>query len=294
IRILGHECAGQVAVVGKTVTSVKVGDRVVIMPVMPCDKCDFCRSGEYSLCENFLRMGTRINGCFAEHVRVFPENLLKLPVGVDHETACILEPSAVALHSVKRAGISAGDVVCVFGCGSIGLLIMQWARLLGARRIFAVDIFKEKLDLARKIGIIDRIKANDRNPVEEILELTKYRGADLVFEAVGSGKTIEQSIEVVRKLGKIVIVGLVNSDVNLSSETVCSIVRKELTIYGSYDADIKPLPLNSWETSLHFLETKRLNLASIITHRYKIDVIDKVFHEIANNKEEFGKVIFVF
>ncbi len=124
--------------------------------------------------------------------------------------------------------------------------------------------------------------------------MTKHRGVDLVFEAVGSGKTIEQSIKVARKLSKIVIVGLVNSDVNLSLETVCSIVRKELAIYGSYDADIKPLPLNNWETSLRFLETKRLDFTSLIAHRYKIDDIDKVFREMADNKEKFGKVIFVF
>jgi len=293
-KILGHECAGQIVETGEKVTAVKSGDRVVIMPVMSCGKCDFCRSGEYSLCQNFLRMGTRMNGCFTEYVKVFPENLLKLPPTVDYDSASILEPSAIALHSVKRAGISAGDVVCVFGCGPIGLLIMQWTRLLGARRIFAIDIFQEKLDLARKIGITDRIKANDKNPVQEILRSTKHRGVDLVFEAVGSGKTLEQSIKVARKLGKIVIVGLVNADVNLSSETVCSIVRGELSIYGSYDADIKPLPLNSWETSLHFLEAKRLNLTSLITHRYKIDDIAKVFDEMVTKKEKFGKVIFTF
>ncbi len=123
-RILGHECTGQVVELGEEVTSVKVGDRVAIMPVVPCGKCDFCRSGEYSLCENFIRIGTRINGCFAEYVNISPDNLLRLPSSVDYETACVLEPSAIALHSVKRAGISPGDRVCVFGCGSIGLLIM--------------------------------------------------------------------------------------------------------------------------------------------------------------------------
>lgn len=195
---------------------------------------------------------------------------------------------------MKRAGISAGVVVCVFGCGSIGLLIIQWARILGATRIFAVDISQEKLNLAKKMGIIDQIRARGNSPVEKILKLTQYRGADLVFEAAGSGKTLEQSIKVTRRLGKIVIVGLVNSDVNLSSETVYSIVRKELSIYGSYDADIRPVPLNSWETSLRFLETKCLDFTSLITHRYKIDVIDKVFRDMADNKEKFGKVISVF
>jgi len=293
-RILGHECAGEVIKVGKKVTSVEVGDRVAIMPVISCGKCDFCRSGEYSLCDNFVRIGTRTDGCFAEYVKVFPENLLKLPDTIDYESASLLEPSAIALHSIKRAGILPGDTVAVFGCGPIGLLITQWVKILGARQVFAVDIAEEKLEIARKIGITDCINARKDDPVKEIMKRTTERGVDLVFDSAGSKITFEQSMRVARKLGKVVLVGLVEEDIILPRQTALAILRHELTIYGVYDTDTKPLPLNSWQTSLHFIKTCRLDVKALITHRFKIDDIAVVFRKIARQREKFNKVIFLF
>jgi len=97
-----------------------------------------------------------------------------------------------------------------------------------------------------------------------------------------------------RKLGKVVIVGLVEEDVTLPQETVLAILRHELTIYGVYDTDTKPIPLNSWQTSLHFIEAHRLDVKSLITHRFKIEDIAAVFKRIAREREKFNKVIFIF
>lgn len=293
-RVLGHECAGEVVEVGENVTSVQVKDRVAIMPVISCGKCDFCRSGEYSLCDNFIRMGTRIDGCFAEYVKVCPENLLKLSDDVDYESASILEPSAIALHSIKRAGILPGDVVAVLGCGPIGLLIAQWVRILGARKVFTIDIAEEKLEIARKMRMTDCINARDEDPVKLLMRETRSRGVDLVFDSAGSKITFEQSIRMARKLGKVVIVGLVEEDVTLPRETVLAILRHELTIYGVYDTDTKPIPLNSWQTSFYFIESHQLDVKSLITHRFKIENIATVFKKIAREREKFNKVIFVF
>lgn len=293
-KILGHECAGEVVKVGSEVTGVKSGERVAIMPVIPCRHCDFCRAGEYSLCDNFIRLGTRVDGCFAEYVKVASENLLKLPSTVDYESASLLEPSSVALHTVKRAGITPGDVVVVLGCGPIGLLIAQWAKILGARKVFAVDIAEVKLGIARKTGITDCINAKAKDPVEVVMRETKGRGADLVLEAAGSETTLEQSIRMTRKLGKISLLGLVEKDVTLPQKTITDIMRRELTIYGVYDADTKPVPFNSWEASLHFIETGRLDVKSLITHRFRIDEIKSVFEKVSRKREDFNKVLFVF
>jgi len=239
-------------------------------------------------------MGTRIDGCFAEYVKVSPENLLKLPDNVDYESASILEPSAIALHSIKRAGILPGDVVAVLGCGPIGLLIAQWVKILGARRVFAIDIAEEKLEIARRMGMTDCINARAEDAVKSVMEETRSRGVDLVFDSAGSRITFEQSMRITRKLGKVVLIGLVEEDVTLPRETVLTILRHELTIYGVYDADTKPIPLNSWQTSLHFIEAHRLDVKSLITHCFKIEDITIVFKKIAGQREEFNKVIFVF
>jgi L-iditol 2-dehydrogenase len=293
-KILGHECAGEVVKVGSEVTAFKPGERVAIMPVIPCRHCDFCQAGEYSLCDNFIRLGTRVDGCFAEYVKIGPENLLKLSPTVDYESASLLEPSSVALHTVKRPGIAPGDVVAVLGCGPIGLLIAQWATILGARRVFAVDIAQVKLEIARKTGIADCINAKDKDPVEVVMRKTQGKGADLVLEAAGSETTLEQSIRMTRKLGKVALLGLVEQDVTLPQKTITDILRHELTIYGVYDADTKPVPFNSWEASLHFMETGRLDVKSLITHRFKIDEIKSVFEEVSRKREDFNKVLFVF
>ncbi len=293
-KILGHECAGEVVTVGSEVAGVKPGERVAIMPVIPCRHCDFCQSGEYSLCDNFIRLGTRVDGCFAEYVKVGPENLLKLPPTVDYESASLLEPSSVALHTVKRPGIAPGDVVAVLGCGPIGLLIAQWAKILGAKRVFGVDIAQVKLEIARKTGITDCINAKDEDPVEVVMRETQGKGADLVLEAAGSESTLEQSIRMTRKLGKVGLLGLVEKDVTLPQKTITDIMRRELTIYGVYDADTKPVPFNSWEVSLHFMETGRLDVKSLITHRFKIDEIKSVFEKVSRKREDFNKVLFVF
>jgi L-iditol 2-dehydrogenase len=293
-KILGHECAGEVVRVGSEVTGVKPGERVAIMPVIPCRQCDFCQSGEYSLCDNFIRLGTRIDGCFAEYVKVAPENLLKLPPTVDYELASLLEPSSVALHTVKRPGIRPGDVVAVLGCGPIGLLIAQWAKILGARRVFAVDIAPVKLKIARKAGITDCINAKAKDPVEVVMRATQGRGADLVFEAAGTETTLEQSISMTGKLGRVGLIGLVEQNVTLPQKTITDILRRELTIYGVYDTDTKPVPSNSWEVSLHFMETGQLDVKSLITHRFKIDEIKSVFEKMSRKREDFNKVLFVF
>ena len=293
-KILGHECAGEVVKVGSEVTGVKPGERVAIMPVIPCRHCDFCQSGEYSLCDNFIRLGTRVDGCFVEYVKVGPENLLKLPPTVDYESASLLEPSSVALHTVKRPGIAPGDVVAVLGCGPIGNLIAQWAKILGVRRVFAVDIAQAKLEIARKTGIADCINAKHEDPVKVVMRETQGKGADLVLEAAGSETTLEQSIRMTRKLGKVGLLGLVEKDVTLPQKTITDIIRRELTIYGVYDADTKPVPLNSWEASLHFVENGRLNVKSLITHRFKIDEIKSVFEKMSRKREDFNKVLFVF
>ncbi len=157
-----------------------------------------------------------------------------------------------------------------------------------------MDIAQAKLEIARKAGIVDCINAKDEDPVEVVMRETRDRGADLVLEAAGSETTLEQSIRMTRKLGKISLLGLVEHDVTLPQKTITDILRRELTIYGVYDADTKPIPFNSWEASLHFIETGQLDVKSLITHRFKIDEIKSVFEKMSQKREDFNKVLFVF
>jgi len=292
-KILGHECAGQVVKVGLDVQGVKGGDRVAVIPVLPCGKCPLCRAGKYSLCNNFIRMGTRVDGCFAEFIRILPQNLLKLPDTVDYESASLLEPAAVALHTIKRGKLNPGDLVVVIGCGPIGCLCAQFANILGARSVYVVDIVQEKLRIAQKVGIFKCINAKKEDPVRAILK--ENTGADLVVESAGSSVSFQQSISLSRKGGRIALLGLMGKDITIPERTYYTILHHELNLYGVYDTDWEPFPpFNSWKTALHFIAEGKIKVKPLISHRFKIEQISEVFSSISSQRERFNKVVFLF
>ncbi len=293
-KILGHECAGEVVEVGCCVREVKKGDRVAVMPVLPCGECSLCRVGKYPLCNNFIRMGTRVDGCFAEFIKIPPQNLLKLPENVDFESAAILEPAAIALHTIKRGKINPGDLVVVMGCGPIGNLCAQFALLLGARRVYVVDIAEEKLQIARKVGLTFLINAKKEDPVQKVWR-ENQEGADLVIESAGTLKTLEQCILTARKRGRVALLGLIKQDVLIPERAYYLILHHELNLYGVYDTDFEPFPpYHSWKTALHFIAQGKIKVKPLISHRFKIDRIGEVFRDMSLNRDKYNKVLFVF
>ena len=182
-EILGHEFSGEVAQVGKEVRSFKIGDRVAVCPAMPCFECDECKKGLYSRCNNVAIIGNKeLGGCFAEYTKVKERNLIKIPDEISYETAAALEPVCIAGHGLFRSEAKVGDTVVVLGTGTIGLFSIQWAKIFGSTKIIAVDVFDEKLDLAKELGADICINAKEKNIVEEIKRLTDGDGADIVIE----------------------------------------------------------------------------------------------------------------
>jgi len=293
-KILGHECAGEVVEVGREVKEIKKGDRVAVIPTIPCGKCPLCRVGKFSLCDNFIRMGTRIDGCFAEFIKVSPQNLLKLPGSIDYEEASLLEPAAVALHTLKRGRVIPGDLVVIMGFGTIGSLCAQFADILGARSIYIVDIAEEKLNLARKLGFTNLINAKKKDPVKRILKENR-QGADLVVESAGSKITLEESIYLARKRGRIALLGLIRDDVVIPEKAYSTIIHHEINLYGVYDTDLEPFPpYNSWRTALHFIAQGKIKIKPLISHRFRIDEVSEVFKSISYNRGKYNKVLFTF
>ena len=133
--VMGHEFAGEVVELGSGIESAEVGDRITIVPLIPCGACDYCAIGEYNLCEGYSYYGSRIDGAMAEYIAVKEDNLLLLPEEVDFDSAACTDPVAVALHAVRKAELGAGDTVAVLGVGPIGGFAIQWARSLGASQV---------------------------------------------------------------------------------------------------------------------------------------------------------------
>ncbi len=293
--IPGHEFAGEVAQISDQIsTPFSVGDRVVVFPLIPCKKCVYCQIGEYAQCDSYDYLGSRRDGGFAEYVATPVDNLVPIPDNVDFDCAAMAEPASVALHALRRTGIDTGDSVAILGAGPIGIILAQWARICGAGRIFLTDIVDEKLDVAREYGFDDCINAMQGDVVQRIVDETDGRGADICVEAAGTSITFEQSLRIVRKLGKVILMGNVSGDITIPERTASAILRGQLTMYGTWNSSFTAVPKNEWLTALQFMSSGALDLKPLITHRFKLDQANKAFDMMYNRREFFTKVMFVF
>jgi len=207
--ILGHEAAGDIVEAGEKVTRIKVGDRVTIEPGVPCMKCSYCRTGHYNLCPEVVFMATPPDdGAFAEYVKVSEDFVYPLADKVSYEAAALIEPFAVGLYAVERAGLSPGQSVVVNGCGPIGLMCIQAARVAGAGRIFAIDIEDKRLAYAQNYGATDILKAGESNYDDCLFAKTGGQGCDVVFEASGSEQGIQPAFKYIRRGGKYIAIGV--------------------------------------------------------------------------------------
>ncbi|MEM2092430.1 MAG: NAD(P)-dependent alcohol dehydrogenase [Candidatus Bathyarchaeia archaeon] len=263
--ILGHECSGDIIEVGEAVDNVKVGDRVVIEPGFTCGVCEYCRSGRYNLCPNIQFYGTPpYNGAFAEYVSAPAGNVHQMPDGMTYEEGAMIEPLAVGLMAAKRGRISAHDSVAIFGAGPIGLLALQAAKSHGALENIVIDVVDYRLDYALKLGAESIINASRENAVDQILRLTGNRGVDVVIEASGSPKAIQQALEVVRPGGRIVLVGYPPSEVPI---IVDKILMKELDILGVHRY------ANVFRTAIRLVSSGRVNVRALVTHVFPFERI---------------------
>ncbi|HHU63127.1 MAG TPA: galactitol-1-phosphate 5-dehydrogenase [Clostridiales bacterium] len=289
---IGHEFAGEVAEVGSDEYGIEVGDRVAVMPLIPCGKCKYCAIGEFVLCDEYQYYGSRIDGAMAEYIRVKAHNILKMPLGVDYEAGSMVDPTSVGLHAVRKTKIEPGQSGVVFGLGPIGLITMQWLKALGCDKVFAVDIFDDKLDLADRLGADYCINGKKQDAVEAIMELTSGEGVDISIELAGSIITQDQAIRATKKMGTVVYCGISYDDLVLSNATVNRILRGELTIKGSWNSSIAPLPINEWESSLKFMKNGKVKVNPLISHRFRLEECQECFNMMYHKTEVFNKVLF--
>jgi len=290
---IGHEFSGEIMEVGSQVKSAKIGDRVTIIPLIPCGICDFCAIGEYNLCDEYSYYGSRIDGAMAEYVVVKECNLLKLPDGVAYESGACTDPISVALHAVRKVNLKGGDTVAVLGVGPIGGFAIQWAKAFGASRIFAIDIVDEKLVIAHKTGADLICNSTETDPVGFVLDHTGGAGVDRVIEMAGSKITQEQSIRMAKKQGGIVFCGISYDDLTLPQKTLDQLLRKEVALVGSWNSSFAPLPIHEWRTSLEYLSKEQIQCQPLISHRLPLSEAPKVFRKIWSKEGYFNKVLFV-
>ncbi len=218
--LFGHEISGTVAAVGEGVEDFVAGDRVVALNSAPCGVCLFCRKGQPNLCSDLLFN----NGAYAEYIlipaRIVEKNTLRIPDGVPFEHAALTEPLACVVRGIEESGAKAGDTVVVVGAGSIGLMFLRTAQILGCR-VIAVVKHNDQIASARRFGADEVVQiAKGVDTVAAVRALTADgEGADVVIECVATAATWEQSVDMVRKGGVVNLFGGPPSGTSVSFDT---------------------------------------------------------------------------
>lgn len=288
--ILGHEFSGEVAEVGSNVKNVQPQDRVVVAPLVPCGECQYCKAGNYGLCDHYNIIGTGSNGAFAEYVKVPKDHVLKIADNLDFETAAGVEPATIGYHGLQKTQIQPGETVVVMGCGAIGQLTLQWAKIFGASTVIAVDIFDEKLELAKELGADITINSKQVDPVEKIRELTNG-GADVVAETAGNVFTQQQSILAAKKRGRVVFIGITHKGLELREETMDHLMRGEVTVVGSWNSYTPPYPGLAWKATLDYMAKGEIKFKEMISHKITVEEVEGCLKGMADRTLDFNKVL---
>ena len=282
--ILGHECSGEVIEVGECVTTIQPGDRVTMEPGIPCGKCVKCRSGRYNLCPDVVFWATPpINGVFCEYVTHPAQFVFPVEDHVTFEEAAMVEPLAVGLYSVKRAQAEPGHTALVLGSGPIGLVTIQALLARGVTEIIATDIFDLRLQKAKECGAKYVLNGKDPDLKNTIMGLTGGSGVDLVFETAGSVPTTQQTVEFAARGARIVLVGLPSQA--QFEFGVIKAIAKELDIMGIFRY------ANMYQGCVDLLNGGKVNLKSLVTHRFSLDETQQALEFAHEHKAESIKVV---
>ncbi len=287
--IPGHEFAGRIV---QAKDADMVGKRAAVFPLLPCFSCKPCRIEEYAQCTNYNYFGSRCDGGFAEQIAIPSFNLVMIPDGVTDEEAAMCEPAAVAVHSLARANLQAGESVAIFGAGPIGLMLAQWASACGASKVFLVDIDKNKIAFAKKLNIAQVIDSSETAPEEAMLASTGGQGADICIEGAGASATLCACIKACSVFGRMITMGNPAGDMHLPQKVYWEILRKQLVLKGTWNSSFGSFK-NDWQTALWAMKTGKINTKVLISHRYRTEQYQEAFDLMRNRKEFFNKIMFV-
>ena len=260
-RILGHDACGVRA---------DTGIRVAMIPITFCGTCFFCLRGQPGLCSRGMLLGLNRDGFFAEAIALRGRNLVPLPETVTDDEAAIVEPVALAIRTFDMLSPKTNDWVTVIGQGPIGLMMAQIARLKGCK-VIAIDKEDYRLTLSRKFGAAHCINPIEEDAVEKVKEITS-RGSDIVVEAAGTIEAVEQTPFMVRKAGKVALVGEFEGYMNLAS-------ADEATFSTVYLSPVE------YPIAVSLIAEKKVDTKGLITHRFKLADFEKAV-ETANDPSQ--------
>lgn len=266
---VGHEIAGEIIEVGGEVTSVEIGARVAVEPVLTCDACAFCRRGDYHLCSNISFQYRRGQGGFTPWFIADQRWVHPLPANASYVEGALIEPMSVCVHAVRRAAPTLGDGAAIFGDGAIALYILQAAQLAGISSVYLAGINDRRLAKALELGATGVVNSLQTDPVAFIQERSGGLGVERSFEAVGIQQTLVQSLQALKKGGTAVLVGLFEQpEVSLPANIF---VHNEIGLVGSqgYAWDFQRV--------LELVANSRVQLDALVTHQFALPDLQSAF-----------------
>lgn len=268
--VLGHEISGTVEELGTGVSSLAEGDRVLIAAVTCCGRCDACQEGRGNVCAHGAMLGNDIDGGFAEYVSAPAKDVFRLPEEIPlADGSIIADAITTPYHAVVNRGrVRPGDAVVVFGCGGVGLNVVQIASALGAR-VVGVDTSADKRAWAEELGAAATLDPGGVERVDKALRALTGGGADIAFEVVGKAVTQEQALGSLRTGGRAVFVGYSPEAMTLNSGRV---MFRELEVVGSLGC--RPV---DYPRVIELVRQGRIELSRLVTHRFSLDCISEAF-----------------
>ncbi|HEY2133353.1 MAG TPA: Zn-dependent oxidoreductase [Acetobacteraceae bacterium] len=283
-RIIGHEMAGTVDAIGADVRGLAVGDRVVVDPVISCGHCYPCRIGRTNVCANLEVFGVHRDGGFRDRIAVPAANAIKVSRDLPAEIAALAEPFSIAANVLSRTGCTAEDVVLIYGAGTVGITVLQVAKMFGARCI-VTDPDGARLERARAFGADVTIDPTQQSLPEVVAGELGGIGPSLVIDGAGIPALLLEACRVASPAGRIGLLGFSPEPCAVVQQ---EIVRKELTIVGSR-LNRRLLP-----QVVGWLESGRLRPAAMITHSFAAADARAAFDLIETHPEQTVKVQLVF
>lgn len=284
--IPGHEFAGEIVSVYDEKDANLLGRKACVFPLLPCKTCKECHDENYAQCQNYKYYGSRNDGAYAEYLAVDKWNLVFFD-NLDYCVASLCEPTAVAIHAANRITTEKEDSVLIIGGGTIGLLLALVLKTK-SNHVYVGARNQKSMTFIKSLGL-NYLDTNDL--ANEVNKATNGQGFNNIFEVVGSNVAINESIESAASFAKIVLVGNPKDDVALEKKTYWKILRKQLTLTGTWNSSYSSKQ-NDWQVALRFLKENEDVAKKLITHKYSLSESNEAFDTLRDKSIFKVKVAF--
>ncbi|MDA3847699.1 MAG: galactitol-1-phosphate 5-dehydrogenase [Vallitaleaceae bacterium] len=289
-NVFGHEFSGIVEAIGDDVSHVVVGDKVTVAPLKPCHQCEDCLSGNHALCKHYSFIGSREYGSWAEYVKAPKVNVVRLPENVSYVQGAFIEPITVALHGLYLMDFKPTSTVAITGMGTIGLLALQCAVIMGAKVITVFDIDDSRLVVAKKLGATNVINTITDNVQEKVKEISNGKGFEMVIETAGVPQTEMLCLEIAGNHASVMYIGTPHTAFTIEPKQFEYINRKELMVRGSWMSYSTPYPGKEWIMAAHYIGTGQIKVDDLVDRIIPMEDMWDAFLDIEARKVS-GKVI---